>query len=74
MVLLFLSNWFLWPPSPAVVLVSALGSLVLLVALAVYRHKHPLNLYLLLAFVSAPLGVPPCPSTPLFKRALGGLI
>ncbi|CAL8386590.1 unnamed protein product [Boreogadus saida] len=36
--------------SPAVVLVSALGSLVLLVALAVYRHKHPLNLYLLLAF------------------------
>ncbi|KAG7277656.1 hypothetical protein CRUP_025341 [Coryphaenoides rupestris] len=26
---------------PAVVLVSALGSLVLLLALAVYRHKHP---------------------------------
>uniref|UniRef100_A0A3B4V2Y2 Transmembrane BAX inhibitor motif containing 4 n=1 Tax=Seriola dumerili TaxID=41447 RepID=A0A3B4V2Y2_SERDU len=33
--------------SPAVVLVSALGSLVLLLALAVYRHKHPVNLYLL---------------------------
>ncbi|CAL8242592.1 unnamed protein product [Merluccius merluccius] len=47
----------LWGPlkdlvhsSPAVVVVSALGSLVLLLALAVYRHKHPLNLYLLLAF------------------------
>ena len=38
--------------SPAVVLVSALGSLVLLLALAVYRHKHPVNLYLLLVFVS----------------------
>lgn len=36
--------------SPAVVLVSAIGSLVLLVALAVYRHKHPLNLYLLFTF------------------------
>ncbi|XP_041636191.1 protein lifeguard 4 [Cheilinus undulatus] len=36
--------------SPAVVLVSAIGSLVLLVALAVYRHQHPVNLYLLLAF------------------------
>ncbi|KAJ3612229.1 hypothetical protein NHX12_020505 [Muraenolepis orangiensis] len=36
--------------SPAVVLVSALGSLVVLLALAVYRHKHPVNLYLLSAF------------------------
>ncbi|XP_071358136.1 protein lifeguard 4 [Trachinotus anak] len=36
--------------SPAVVLVSSLGSLVLLLALAVYRHRHPVNLYLLLAF------------------------
>ncbi|KAF3859454.1 Transmembrane BAX inhibitor motif-containing protein 4 [Dissostichus eleginoides] len=36
--------------SPAVVLVSALGSLVILVALAVYRHKHPVNLYLLAVF------------------------
>uniref|UniRef100_A0A3Q2YTF8 Transmembrane BAX inhibitor motif containing 4 n=1 Tax=Hippocampus comes TaxID=109280 RepID=A0A3Q2YTF8_HIPCM len=37
--------------SPAIVLGSALGSLVLLLALAVYRHKHPVNLYLLLVFV-----------------------
>ncbi|KAM6985425.1 protein lifeguard 4 [Aplochiton taeniatus] len=36
--------------SPAVVLVSAIGSLVLLLALAVYRHQHPVNLYLLFAF------------------------
>ncbi|XP_034019488.1 protein lifeguard 4 [Thalassophryne amazonica] len=36
--------------SPAVVLGSALGSLVLLVALAAYRHQHPANLYLLLTF------------------------
>ncbi|XP_034719102.1 protein lifeguard 4 [Etheostoma cragini] len=36
--------------SPALVLVSALGSLVLLLALAVYRHQHPVNLYLLLVF------------------------
>ncbi|XP_077356048.1 protein lifeguard 4 isoform X1 [Festucalex cinctus] len=36
--------------SPAVVLGSALGSLVLLLALAVYRHKHPVNLYLLFVF------------------------
>ncbi|KAM3858844.1 protein lifeguard 4 [Diretmus argenteus] len=36
--------------SPAVVLVSAVGSLVLLLALAVYRHQHPINLYLLFAF------------------------
>ncbi|KAG8005850.1 Protein lifeguard 4 [Nibea albiflora] len=37
--------------SPAVVLVSALGSLVLLLALAMYRHQHPINLYLLLIFI-----------------------
>lgn len=36
--------------SPALVLVSALGSLGLLLALAVYRHQHPINLYLLLTF------------------------
>ncbi|XP_034529623.1 protein lifeguard 4 [Notolabrus celidotus] len=36
--------------SPAVVLGSALGSLVVLVILAVYRHQHPVNLYLLLLF------------------------
>ncbi|XP_026858050.2 protein lifeguard 4 [Electrophorus electricus] len=36
--------------SPSVVLLSAIGSLVLIVALAVYRHQHPINLYLLLGF------------------------
>ncbi|XP_071773366.1 protein lifeguard 4 [Centroberyx gerrardi] len=36
--------------SPAVVLVSALGSLALLLALAIYRHQHPVNLYLLVTF------------------------
>lgn len=36
--------------SPAVVLVSAIGSLVFLLALAIYRHQHPLNLYLLFGF------------------------
>ncbi|XP_072309474.1 protein lifeguard 4 [Eucyclogobius newberryi] len=36
--------------SPALVLVPALGSLVLLLALFVYRHQHPHNLYLLLSF------------------------
>ncbi|XP_073694148.1 protein lifeguard 4-like [Garra rufa] len=36
--------------SPALVLVSAIGSLILLLALAVYRHQHPVNLYLLFGF------------------------
>ncbi|KAG9280311.1 protein lifeguard 4 [Astyanax mexicanus] len=36
--------------SPSVVLVSAIGSLVLLLALAIYRHQHPVNLYLLFGF------------------------
>ncbi|KAJ8379077.1 hypothetical protein AAFF_G00231680 [Aldrovandia affinis] len=36
--------------SPALVLVSAIGSLGLIFALAIYRHQHPINLYLLLAF------------------------
>ncbi|XP_030576280.1 protein lifeguard 4 [Archocentrus centrarchus] len=36
--------------SPAVVLVSSLLSLALLLALAVYRHQHPANLYLLFTF------------------------
>ncbi|XP_030296358.1 protein lifeguard 4 isoform X3 [Sparus aurata] len=36
--------------SPAMVLVSALGSLVLLLFLAIYRHQHPVNFYLLLVF------------------------
>ncbi|KAG9335174.1 hypothetical protein JZ751_005522 [Albula glossodonta] len=36
---------------PALVLVSAVGSLGLIFALAIYRHQHPINLYLLFAFV-----------------------
>ncbi|XP_076023627.1 protein lifeguard 4 [Genypterus blacodes] len=36
--------------SPVVVLGSALGSLLVLLALAVYRRQHPVNLYLLLTF------------------------
>ncbi|CAI5785553.1 Uncharacterized protein PODLI_1B019660 [Podarcis lilfordi] len=36
--------------SPAVLLVSVLGSLVVIVALTLYRHQHPLNLYLLFGF------------------------
>ncbi|XP_066579924.1 protein lifeguard 4 [Amia ocellicauda] len=36
--------------SPAVVLVSAIGSLGFICALAIYRHSHPANLYLLLGF------------------------
>lgn len=36
--------------SPALILVFALGSLGLIFALTLYRHKHPLNLYLLFAF------------------------
>ncbi|XP_005397510.1 PREDICTED: protein lifeguard 4 isoform X2 [Chinchilla lanigera] len=36
--------------SPALILVFAFGALGLMVALALYRHKHPLNLYLLFGF------------------------
>ncbi|XP_067282994.1 protein lifeguard 4 [Pseudorasbora parva] len=36
--------------SPALVLISAIGSLILLLVLAVYRHQHPINLYLLFGF------------------------
>ncbi|KAI2665453.1 lifeguard 4 [Labeo rohita] len=36
--------------SPSLVLISAIGSLILLLALAVYRHQHPVNLYLLFGF------------------------
>ncbi|ERE92110.1 transmembrane BAX inhibitor motif-containing protein 4 [Cricetulus griseus] len=36
--------------SPALILVFALGSLGLIFALTLHRHKHPLNLYLLFAF------------------------
>lgn len=38
--------------SPSLVLLCAIGSLFLIIALAVYRHQHPINLYLLLGFVS----------------------
>lgn len=38
--------------SPSLVLLCAVGSLFLIIALAVYRHQHPINLYLLLGFVS----------------------
>uniref|UniRef100_A0A287CYE2 Transmembrane BAX inhibitor motif containing 4 n=1 Tax=Ictidomys tridecemlineatus TaxID=43179 RepID=A0A287CYE2_ICTTR len=38
--------------SPALILVFALGSLGLIFALTLNRHKHPLNLYLLFGFVS----------------------
>ncbi|XP_052435947.1 protein lifeguard 4-like [Carassius gibelio] len=36
--------------SPSLVLICAIGSLILLLALAVYRHQHPINLYLLFGF------------------------
>uniref|UniRef100_A0A8D0NZB8 Protein lifeguard 4 n=1 Tax=Sus scrofa TaxID=9823 RepID=A0A8D0NZB8_PIG len=36
--------------SPALILVFALGSLGLILALTLNRHKHPLNLYLLFGF------------------------
>ncbi|NWV28448.1 LFG4 protein, partial [Origma solitaria] len=37
---------------PALLLVSAFGSLAVIVALTLYRHQHPVNLYLLFGFVS----------------------
>ncbi|XP_021030096.1 protein lifeguard 4 [Mus caroli] len=36
--------------SPALIVVFALGSLGLVFALTLHRHRHPLNLYLLFAF------------------------
>lgn len=36
--------------SPALLLVSAIGSFGTIIALTVYRHQHPVNLYILLAF------------------------
>uniref|UniRef100_K7FCR7 Transmembrane BAX inhibitor motif containing 4 n=1 Tax=Pelodiscus sinensis TaxID=13735 RepID=K7FCR7_PELSI len=36
--------------SPALLLVSVLGSLVVIIALTLYRHQHPVNLYLLFGF------------------------
>ncbi|NXL32905.1 LFG4 protein, partial [Glaucidium brasilianum] len=37
---------------PALLLVSGFGSLAIIVALTLYRHQHPVNLYLLFGFVS----------------------
>ncbi|NXJ59325.1 LFG4 protein, partial [Rostratula benghalensis] len=36
---------------PALLLLSAFGSLAIIVALTIYRHQHPVNLYLLFGFV-----------------------
>ncbi|NXA33671.1 LFG4 protein, partial [Eudromia elegans] len=36
---------------PALLLISAFGSLATILALAFYRHQHPINLYLLFGFV-----------------------
>ncbi|CAM5084849.1 unnamed protein product [Eretmochelys imbricata] len=36
--------------SPALLLASVLGSLVMILALTLYRHQHPVNLYLLFGF------------------------
>ncbi|NXD92011.1 LFG4 protein, partial [Chaetorhynchus papuensis] len=37
---------------PALLLVSGFGSLAVIVALTLYRHQHPVNLYLLFGFVN----------------------
>ncbi|NXL45098.1 LFG4 protein, partial [Podilymbus podiceps] len=37
---------------PALVLISGFGSLAIIVALTLYRHQHPVNLYLLFGFCS----------------------
>ncbi|NXT91580.1 LFG4 protein, partial [Anhinga rufa] len=37
---------------PALLLVSGFGSLAIIVALTLYRHQHPVNLYLLFGFCS----------------------
>ncbi|NXD85696.1 LFG4 protein, partial [Halcyon senegalensis] len=37
---------------PALLLISGFGSLAIIVALTLYRHQHPINLYLLFGFVS----------------------
>ncbi|NXX67478.1 LFG4 protein, partial [Spizella passerina] len=35
---------------PALLLISGFGSLAVIVALTLYRHQHPVNLYLLFGF------------------------
>ncbi|NXA08311.1 LFG4 protein, partial [Sapayoa aenigma] len=37
---------------PALLLISVFGSLAVIVALNLYRHQHPVNLYLLFGFVN----------------------
>ncbi|NWW37340.1 LFG4 protein, partial [Panurus biarmicus] len=37
---------------PALLLISGFGSLAVIVALTLYRHQHPVNLYLLFGFCS----------------------
>lgn len=37
---------------PALLLISVFGCLAISFALALYRHQHPVNLYLLFGFVS----------------------
>lgn len=37
---------------PALLFISGFGSLAIIMALTLYRHQHPLNLYLLFGFVS----------------------
>ncbi|KAF1454835.1 Protein lifeguard 4, partial [Pygoscelis antarcticus] len=37
---------------PALLLISGFGSLAIIVALTLYRHQHPVNLYLLFGFCS----------------------
>ncbi|NWR98593.1 LFG4 protein, partial [Motacilla alba] len=37
---------------PALLLISGFGSLAVIVALTLYRHQHPVNLYLLFGFVN----------------------
>ncbi|NXC68165.1 LFG4 protein, partial [Anhinga anhinga] len=38
---------------PALLLISGFGSLAIVVALTLYRHQHPVNLYLLFGFCSS---------------------
>ncbi|NXT43642.1 LFG4 protein, partial [Pelecanoides urinatrix] len=38
---------------PALLLISGVGSLAIMVALTLYRHQHPVNLYLLFGFCSS---------------------
>ncbi|NXK48129.1 LFG4 protein, partial [Chauna torquata] len=37
---------------PALLLISVFGSLAIILALTLYRHQHPVNLYLLFGFLS----------------------